>query len=255
MSPLYVGIDLAWKATNRTGVATVDRAGRLLASASVGDDDEIAAWLTQLPGVPRVVAVDAPLIVPNLTGQRTAERLIGRAYGRYGASAYPSSRANPMFDPPRAQTLADRFGWRVDPAAPLGPGPALCLEVYPHPALIGLFELPQRILYKKGRERQVGFLQLAGLLESIDELDLLGSARWSEIRATIADPRPGDLNRVEDEIDAIVCAHLAWLWEWRRHQLHVFGSADEGYIVAPPTPTHPGALVRQGLRKEGAGQE
>lgn len=114
----------------------------------------------------------------------------------------------------------------------------LCIEVYPHPALVGLFELPQRILYKKGPDRRPGFEQLAGCLESIGQLQLDKSERWQAIRAIIAAPRPGDLNRIEDEMDAILCAHLAWLWRHLRSALHVYGSVAEGYIVAPPPPTH-----------------
>jgi predicted RNase H-like nuclease len=47
------------------------------------------------------------------------------------------------------------------------------------------------------------------------------------------------LTRYEDEVDGIVCAHLAWLWERKPESLYVYGSLDEGYIVAPPPPAHP----------------
>lgn len=239
----YVGIDLAWKSVNRTGLAAVDEAGRLTASAAVRSDDEIAAWLAAHAPRPGVVAVDAPLVVPNATGQRVAENLIGRAYGRYGASAYPASRSNAMFDPPRAAVLAERFGWAVDPAVRPGPGRTSCIEVYPHPALVGLFLLPQRVLYKKGPDRATGFRQLLDLLERVPELELAGSDRWAELRRTVASPAPGDLDRIEDEIDAVLCAHLAWLWQRRPEQLHVYGDVTTGYIVAPPPPTHPAAVT------------
>lgn len=42
-----------------------------------------------------------------------------------------------------------------------------------------------------------------------------------------------DLERIEDEIDGVFCAHLAWRWA-RRDGLEVYGSAAEGFIVAPP---------------------
>lgn len=232
-----VGIDLAWGDRASTGMAVVDAEGRLAASGVAKTNDEIDAWLAANAQNPDVIAVDAPLIVPNQTGQRVPETLIGRAYGRYGASAHTSNRKNPHFNPPRAQALADSMGWDIDPNAPAGNRP-LCIEVYPHPALVGLFELPQRILYKKGTDRRTGFLQLAECLESIGELRLSESTRWQETRGVIAAPRPGDLNRIEDEIDAILCAHLAWLWRHRRSALHVYGSVVEGYIVAPPPPTH-----------------
>ncbi|WP_153504296.1 DUF429 domain-containing protein [Cumulibacter manganitolerans] len=234
----YVGIDLAWKDSNRTGLAAVDGFGALTASGVARADSEIAGWLEEHAPAPMVVAVDAPLIVPNAAGQRVAEKLIGQAYSRYGAAAYPANRGNPLFNPPRAETLAQRFGWEIDPATPVGNGRTVCLEVYPHPALVGLFALPQRVLYKKGTARQAGFQQLAELLASISELRLEESRRWAELVATIAHPARGDLTRIEDELDAILCAHLAWLWHHRPEALTVYGTVQDGYIVAPPKPAH-----------------
>ncbi|WP_062460854.1 DUF429 domain-containing protein [Demequina soli] len=239
---MFVGIDLAWGDKARTGLAVVDAEGRLTVSGAVRTDDEISEWLSAHAHGARVVAVDAPLIVPNHTGQRIAENLIGRAYGRYGASAHTSNRGKPQFDPPRAERLAARFGWTIDPAATSTE--TQCIEVYPHAALVGLFELPARILYKKGPDRAAGFDQLAALLEGIPALGLLDGDRWRQIRATISAPRPGDLDRIEDEIDAIICAHVAWLWQFHREELHVYGSAIDGYIVAPPAPSHPARLAK-----------
>ncbi len=236
---MHVGIDLAWGTRSRTGLAVVDDAGRLVASGVVRTDEEIDAWLSAHAPAPLVVAVDAPRVVPNDTGQRVCERDIGRAFGRYGASAYPANRTNPLFDPPRGQALAQRHGWSLDPDAPVGGERAVCLEVYPHAALIGLFELPQRILYKKGPDREVGFARLVGLLGSVPELGLADSDRWQEIGRLVAAPARGDLTRIEDEIDAIVCAHVAWLWRHRRPLLQVYGDPALGAIVAPSPPTHP----------------
>lgn len=235
----FVGIDLAWGERNATGLAVLDASGQLVGSTTVKTDDDIASWLDASAPNPIVVAVDAPLIVPNLTGQRVPETLIGRAFGKYGASAHTSNRGKAYFNPPRAQTLAQRFEWSTNPDTGTGQGVPVCIEVYPHPALVGLFALPQRILYKKGRERQAGFEQLATCLETVPELRLAESTRWQAIRRIIASPLPGDFNRIEDEIDAILCAHLAWLWHHRPEALQVYGSFEEGYIVAPPPPSHP----------------
>lgn len=234
----FVGIDLAWKAGNRTGLAVTDADGALRASGVVRSDDEIAVWLSEHAEHPVVLAVDAPLVVPNATGQRLGEREIGRSYGRYGASAHTANRANPLFDPPRAAELAERFGWSIDPASRGSRETPVCLEVYPHPALVGLFALPRRILYKKGPDRGAGFAQLLQLLERLPELRVTDHPRWTELTHLVAAPARGDLTRIEDELDAILCAHLAWLWHHRPDALHVYGSLAEGYIVAPPPPTH-----------------
>lgn len=234
--PRFVGIDLAWGVKARTGVAVVDHAGGLVQSGAVRTDDEIDDWLRAFAADVVVGAVDAPLIVPNETGQRRCETEISRAFGRYKIGAHSSNRGRSHFNPPRAATLADRFGWSVDPAQRGSVAAPVCIEVYPHPAMVGLFGLAERILYKSGSSRVEGFSQLVRHYASIRELRLGDSLRWMELSRVVADPGPGDLDRIEDELDAILCAHLAWLWHHRPDTLQVYGSLEDGYIVAPPPP-------------------
>lgn len=89
-----------------------------------------------------------------------------------------------------------------------------CIEVYPHPATIGLFGIGRILKYKGGplTTRQAAFVEFLDDMESIERLDLQPTARWAEIRRIVSGtPRQVDLNLVEDEVDAILCAHLAWL--------------------------------------------
>ena len=239
---MHVGVDLAWSTRARTGLAAVDAAGAVVASTSVRDDDEIDVWLADLPEPVVNVAIDAPLIVTNATGMRECEKLVGRAYGRYDASCHPSNRGRSYFDPPRAETLAKRHGWQTDPhhvASAAVPG---AIEVYPHAAMVGLFRLGRTLKYKNGliAPRRLALLELLNHVEGIDSLALAAYPRWRQLREIVeAATRPFMLDQVEDEIDAIVCAHLAWLWHIEPSQLQVYGDGVDGYIVAPPPPTDP----------------
>lgn len=232
----FVGIDLAWGSKARTGLAVVDDDGRLVTSGVVRTDDEIDQWLRASGGDVVDAAVDAPLIVPNETGQRRCETEVSRAFWRYKIGAHSSNKGRVEFDPPRAATLATRFGWSVDPALHGSVEQPVCIEVYPHPAMVGLFGISERIAYKSGPHRAAGFAQLVEHFGSIEELRLNKHPRWVEISQIVANPRPGDLTRIEDELDAILCAHLAWLWHHRPEGLKIYGSLDDGYIVAPPEP-------------------
>lgn len=236
MRTCFVGLDLAWRPKARTGVAVVDDGGRLVHSGAVRTDEEIVDWVRSSAGDVVVAAVDAPLIVPNQTGQRRCETEISRAFWRYKIGAHSSNRGRAEFDPPRAATLADRFGWSVDPARHGSVDVPVCIEVYPHPAMVVLFDLAERIVYKSGPARADGFAQLVRHLGSVAELGLDDHPRWAELSRVVADPQPGDLTRIEDELDAILCAHLAWLWHHRADRLQVYGSLQDGYIVAPPPP-------------------
>jgi len=226
----------------------VDDVGRLAHSGAVRTDGEIVEWVRACAGDVVVAAVDAPLVVPNQTGQRRCETEISRAFWRYRIGAHSSHRGRAEFDPPRAARLAERFGWSVDPADRGSVDAPVCIEVYPHPAMVVLFDLPERIIYKSGPARAEGFAQLVQQLESVDELGLRDHRRWAELCRVVADPKPGDLSRIEDELDAILCAHLAWLWHHRPDCLQVYGSLQDGYIVAPPPPVPnnaPGADPRR----------
>lgn len=237
----YCGIDLAWSARNASGIAVVDGAGRLLESATVTTDDAIASWLAPHRSHPSVIAVDAPLVVPNKTGSRPVEAELSRAFRSADAGALPSNRGQVLFNPPRGETLAARFGWRISTARPSsGDGaPPACIEVYPHPAMVGLFGLDRVIPYKARGKRSLND-RLAALgvlmthLERLEPLGLGSNARWLTLRTKHREvTRPVDLKRLEDELDGIFCAHLAWLWGTGSTALRVWGDEENGFIVAP----------------------
>ncbi len=245
----YVGIDLAWGPRGRTGLAALDATGRLVASSSVRTDDEIAAFVAQHSPGDTVAAIDAPLVVPNLTGMRPCEAQVTREFGPYHAGAYPANRANPHFDPPRGEVLAERFGWVTDPEVRPAPGISVAIEVYPHPAMVVLFGLARVLPYKARPGRDVDALRAAfgallGHLERVcgDRLGLAGSERWAEIRHGVAVARrKSELRLLEDEIDAVVCAHLAWSWGRGDPAMRVLGDSRAGYIVVPGVPPVPAA--------------
>lgn len=242
----YVGLDLAWGTTARTGVAVLDASGRLVHSSSVRTDAEIDTTLARhAAGQDVVVAVDAPLVVPNLTGRRVGEALVTAHFGRFDAGAHPSNRGHPHMDPPRAETLAQRHGWHVDPEVWPGPGTSVAIEVYPHPAMVVLFGLGRVLPYKAKPRRSFDVRRAAWdrLLDGVERvmggtLGLADDERWAQIRVDVASAeRPSVLERLEDEVDAIVCAYLAWLWGTQRERMVVLGDVAVGYVVVPGLPT------------------
>lgn len=236
----HVGIDLAWGQKNWTGVAVVGHDGRLLASGRARTDDEIVEWIEAHAAEVGVVAIDAPLIVTNPTGRRRCESLIYAAFGRFDASPHSTNLGKPEFDPPRGAVLAERLGLPLDPSLRAG----VAIEVYPHPAMVGLWELDLILKYKHKAKyafdyRLGEFRRLLDLLEGVVELHVADLPRWGELReVAAAATKHGDLNAIEDEVDGIVCAWLAWLWAAGDEQLEVYGGIEDGYIVAPSVPIH-----------------
>ena len=67
---------------------------------------------------PCLVAIDAPLIVRNATGNRVAEAELNRDFARFDAGAHPSNTGKPEFaDVARGGGRASRRGQGIKPRA------------------------------------------------------------------------------------------------------------------------------------------
>ena len=243
-----VGVDLAWGRRAPSGLCAVAPDGVVAASATLVTDDEIVAWIGEHGAGAAVVGFDAPLAVVNPSGRRRCEELVSRAFRAQGAGAYPSNRSMPAFaDGGRAAALARRLGLALDPDAAEPGGRGLAVEVYPHSALVALFGLPTRLTYKAGRGRGVALrrtemARLVALLEALagrdPGLDAAAGPRWDLLRSGVSGAtRHVDLERVEDELDAHVCAYVARCLAADRsdgaRRVRVLGDWTTGAIVTP----------------------
>ena len=237
------GIDLAWGNRARTGVALTDERGALLKSASVTTDEQIAEFLTG--SSPVVIAIDAPIIVTNSSGMRECERDLSKDFRRFHAGTHPTNLSRPSMQPePRAKRLVLAHGWATDLALTPSSMSPVALEVYPHSSMVGLFGLDRVIAYKgkRGRtleSRSEQFERLFDLMEfhCDDPLRLTDSDRWHELRHSAREATTQSrLNLIEDELDAIFCAYVAWVFSTTPAALLTYGTAEGGAIVTFPPP-------------------
>src|ERR1700710_3093840 len=91
----FVGVDLAWGERRPTGLAVLDGGGLLLHVSAVSTDDEIVAALAPYLEDACLVAIDAPLIVVNATGNRPAEAALNKDFAGFDAGANPSNTRKP----------------------------------------------------------------------------------------------------------------------------------------------------------------
>jgi predicted RNase H-like nuclease len=236
----FVGLDLAWGENNRSGVAVIDPDGRLLHVGDAQDDASIEAAISLYISDECLVAIDAPLIVNNPSGYRPCETALNRDFQKYEAGARPAFTDKPEFKNPRGARLATALGLDMDPASDAS---RRAIEVYPHPATIALFGLKKTLKYKRGafEDRQRELLQLMTLIEGLDgatpRLRANRSVAWVELRKRVeAATRPGQLDRDEDPVDAVVCAYVALYWYHRPDDVTVYGDFATGYIITPTLP-------------------
>ena len=243
----FVGLDLAWGTRRPTGVAVLDDDGRLLTVGAVHDDEEILAALAEHVAGPCVVGIDAPLVVTNPTGNRPCEAALNRDFARFDAGAHPSNTGKPEFsDVPRGAWLAEHLGLDLDPSLPIGGDDRRAIEVYPHAATVALFRLGRTLKYKNKPGRTLAQMRgalldlmhrLEGLADAPAPLRLVHHEAWRELVAMVEQAeRKSDLRKVDDQVDAVICAYFA-LFAVRRPELTTtYGDADTGAIVTPTLP-------------------
>jgi predicted RNase H-like nuclease/ppGpp synthetase/RelA/SpoT-type nucleotidyltranferase len=257
----HIGVDLAWGVKRPTGLAVVDEAGRLVHVSAVRTDEEILVALAPYVDDQCLVAIDAPLIVTNPTGNRSAEAALNRDFARFDAGAHPANTGKPEFrDTPRGASLSQALGLDMNPRSGR---PRRAIEVYPHPATVALFGLGRTLKYKNkpGRDLDSLRLELLTLMDLLEGLSTAepalhvtpdpsvadsseadaSSAGWAALRVQVETAtRKSQLRVVEDQVDAVVCAYVALFAATRPADTTTYGDFETGYIV---TPTLPADLV------------
>jgi len=241
----FVGIDLAWSYRNTSAVVVLKREGNRGAPVawqeSLGDDGEIVSFIWESVGNgPALVAVDAPLIVPNETGTRPCDRLLSQAFRRYEAGAHPANRRK-FGSLVRGEELVKQLvkaGFTHSLEILPRKETRQVIEVYPHPAAVTLFGLEKSIKYKArpGRSyefRWAEFRRYQALLQSLADAE--PALRAPEIlNRDVGGLRGQALKRYEDLLDALFCAYIAFhCWHWGPRGYKVFGDLTEGYIIVP----------------------
>lgn len=251
----FIGIDLAWSPRNASGAAVLSAAGRLLeATGGLGSDDEILALVERvLPeGAPGLIAVDAPLAVPNERGARPCDRELGSVFCRFQAAPYPANRTTlGRYGGLRAEAIRKRLGglgFRHSPHIVRQAEVRQVVEVFPHPAIVSLFDLERTLKYKarKGRDYAQRWEALARLRDHLANLKFTDPPLHlpAELAEMALEGRKGKrFKEVEDQLDAVVCAYSglhAWHHGPRGYALYGGGAGDgdkeAGHILVPMTP-------------------
>ena len=218
-------MDLGWygKPSGLASVRLEDSELRLRTVARLEGWDAIVAWIKSEAGEgSAVVAIDAPLVIPNATGIRPAERELNRDFRRFHAGCHAANLGRPFAaNVTSFSRRLELLGFRHGPAiAPRSEG-RFQIEIHPHAATVNLFGLPRIVKYKRGlrqhraRElRRLRSLALTHLPAVVPPLSL----RLPQV------PRTGNLKPVEDQIDAVLCAYIAahwWFWGNERNTITV----------------------------------
>ncbi|HLH47799.1 MAG TPA: DUF429 domain-containing protein, partial [Roseiarcus sp.] len=165
-----LGIDAAWTAKNASGYALIEKSGgawRLraaapdlpvfarkcgLADAGQGMDGAIDCAKRVLGRLPDLIAVDMPLSKQQIIGRRASDIGVSRRFGAAKCATHSPSAERPGKVSGAFRAACEKAGYALIVSA--GGLPALSLaEVYPHPALLRLMSVEERVPYKAGKSK------------------------------------------------------------------------------------------------------
>ena len=237
----FIGIDLGWQ-SGKSGLCCLeysDKKLKILDLDCILKIEDILNWIDNLTPLssPALIAVDAPTIIPNQTGTRLPDKLSHKYFGRYHAGCYPANLNRPF----ARRTI--KFGISLEAkefvhAPTINPQKIgrFQIEVFPHPAIVNLFQLEKILKYKKGRlaDRKSELLRLHQYIINILptlEPPLVISHNFLD---TDNINSMTTLKTTEDKLDSLICAYIgAYWWYWGQTKNLVLGNHATGYIVVP----------------------
>ncbi|MDX2015478.1 MAG: DUF429 domain-containing protein [Myxococcaceae bacterium] len=229
-----LGIDAAWTTTEPSGVALALEAtpGRwrcervapsldAFVTARVdwnqkprGGELDVTRLLSVVPvGASLTVAIDMPVGKTPPVARRASDNAITRAFGRFGCGTHSPTPERPG---QLSVDLTNAFARHGYPIGAMGDAPeGRLLEVYPHPAVMGLLGRDYRVPYKVSRASKYwpGTTPAVRARRILDELHALNDAVTQRLPGASV-PLPAkvqtlaELKRYEDALDALVCAFI-----------------------------------------------
>jgi len=248
MAKFILGIDAAWTAHHPAGVALVKIPARgqpqlVRAARSYEEFCQITAdgkidWPARVHGsapnipallavcekltgrTPNVIALDIPIGPRLINGRRTADKMVTKAYitRKAGTHSPTAQRPGPISRMLFEQLTQRGCEWlNAEASSQQNKNARIFIEVYPHPAIIELLGLDERLKYKVSKlqkywpeldrdQRRISVVKNLNRLRSALNKRIAGVAQW--LPAAQSFEQASQLKGYEDTLDAIVCAWI-----------------------------------------------
>jgi predicted RNase H-like nuclease len=236
---IFSGFDSAWGARNSGAICHLvlgeDGSLQLDSDPVIANWDYAIAQAAQTEADLHVWAIDQPICVRNPTGCRPVEQDLARALmAAFGCGAHSSNLGNPCWQPGARiwefiHALEENHYGHNPMAIPAARRGRYYFECYPHPALLGIFNLEKILKYKVHQKNQADWISIIGLLRSLTNKELPIRNIGDFVREDLAQTKPN-----EDRVDAIISAYTAaYWWKFGIERSTMIGDLATGYIVTP----------------------
>lgn len=244
-SPRYLGLDLAWAPRQSSGGAVMeaDENGvlRLKSSVSLRAHEDILSWLARNRGRSGcIIAVNAPIIVENTSGQRPCDVALHEHFARNFVDEHHVNITNASHPRTIGRAL-QRMGFDVDPQADAD----RVVETYNQATQVLLFDLDRPIRLKTGpvgarKDAVARFREL--LVEKLDDATPpleMSPALDELVNADLPSSNGSRVGALEEQLQATLCAYTAAYLDMRGPGACAFlGDLNEGYVLLPAS-RHP----------------
>ena len=202
----FIGIDLAWGEKNLSGFSVVISSGKklkILDSKLLFSIDEIVQEIQKYTQYRVLIGIDAPLVVPNESGNREIEENFNRDFAQYKISMLP---VNQKLLTKYTQNIRSvelfkklsQLGFKRDFQAT-----KTVFEVYPHSTIATLFHNNKILPYKRKKGRDISFIKEQ---MSVYQNYLKKEFTTHEIlKADLSLLRGKSLKEYEDILDSLTC--------------------------------------------------
>jgi len=227
MSQIFIGIDLAWGDKNPSGFCALVLQNNKLQLQEIKllqTLDEIIKHIEKYSHEEIFVGIDAPLIIPNESGNREIEKEFNRDFSKYKIAMLPVNRKlltkySPTIRSELLYQELSKIGFKRDFSTN-----KVIFEVYPHATIAVCFNKYKILPYKRKKGRDTAFIKeqlkiythyLSEVIEKNDffdeDIDLL---------------KGKSLKDYEDQLDAITSAYTLYYCKYNRSKFYKLNSAD-----------------------------
>ena len=246
--PRFLGLDLAWAPRHSSGGAVMELHEdglKLLSSCSLRAHEDILSWIARNRGRDGVtLAVNAPLIVENMNGQRPCDTQLHEHFQQHQVDEYQVNLVNASHPRTIGRALMT-MGFDKDPAAE---GDRV-IETYNQATQVLLFGLERPIRLKTG---PVGARKdaVARYRETLSSVLWDAHPRLTEsvaldelIYADLPSCNGSRVGELEERLEATLCAYTAAYLNVRGPEDCAYlGDQDTGYVLLPTSAAPAGAV-------------
>lgn len=221
MREIFIGTDLAWGSKNLSGFCVLEKnlnKLQILEIKLLKSIDEIIEHILNYKDYKIYLGIDAPLVIPNETGNREIEKNFNKDFSKYKISMLPVNRtimtkydSNIRSEELYKKLLENGFERNYE-------NQKTVFEVYTHSTIAVCFNNYKILPYKRKKGRDTEFIKEQLL---VYKKYLLGEIDTHEIlEKNISNLRGQKLKDYEDMLDAITCAYTMYFCKNKPYKIY-----------------------------------